>query len=307
LPFLSSLNQTELYSKVEKTAYSILPSDNPLKNPLNLIKLLKPKFLSESFNYLSEDQLPESRQRLKLIHTYGAVGAVELMIDHSVETPYTGLFKSGGIGLARLSLAKQGGIFTPGMAIKLLVDGESSTNIISMYSLEGQTLRNGESDNNFFSNAFSNIIDPPKSSILKILGNAFHRSIAYIAGGIPSETELPLDEMAAITPQGQKITDWNAPKKIVFVPNPELTERYQDMLKFSQKTLNKEEDFRFYLSMIDVGTKLYDVYVSDSTTSSKSTRGMLKIGKVVLTKALIASSFGDEALFFRHPRSLQKN
>jgi hypothetical protein len=113
-----------LWDKVSASPYAW--TNLPTKDPgfFELASLLRPRYDSVSFTQVS-DEMPEGRK--KLIHTYGSAAKIQLKIFPN--SSYTGLFKTGGMGIARLSLAKQDYTnFIPGMAIKILIDGQRSQN-----------------------------------------------------------------------------------------------------------------------------------------------------------------------------------
>lgn len=133
-----------LWSQIQRSEYSLdeLPTRN--WNPITSLNLLRPSFNAKSFTW-DHDEIMKGRPP-RLIHTYGSVAKVELQI--SQDSPYTGCFAPGyqHIGLARFSLARQDySNYIPGFALKFLNDGHTSSNIIAMYSVDGQG-----SNTNFF-------------------------------------------------------------------------------------------------------------------------------------------------------------
>jgi hypothetical protein len=113
-----------LWSKVTVKPYAMtsLPTKDP--SAFDMAKLFGGKYDSVSFTQAS-DEMPKNRE--KLIHTYGSAAKVELKIFPN--STYTGIFKTGGVGIARLSVAKQDKTnFIPGMALKVLIDGQRSQN-----------------------------------------------------------------------------------------------------------------------------------------------------------------------------------
>ena len=103
--------QRLLWKNVISNPYSLsnLPTDQP--SVLTLSKLFNPIYDRPSF-VTESDEIPYPG-REKFIHTYGSVAEVELRITQN--SSFTGIFRSGGIGLARLSLARQNDAnFIPG-------------------------------------------------------------------------------------------------------------------------------------------------------------------------------------------------
>ena len=228
-------------------------------------------FLRVSFDHDS-DEMPEGRE--KLIHPFGAVGKVELVAEAG--HPWTGLFRSGAIGLARLSLAgppRYGKSFTPGLAVKLLVDGRASVNLHVMHALEGQVAWN------YFEREFSNIIPPPESFLLRILAVKFSRAKA-------DPNRLPVRALAGVDRSGASEAMPDAPAQLWFVPTPEVANRADK---------DTDEDFRTKLARIPAGTTLYTVFGAATEDGKR-----FRIGTLVLRSPIVASRWADERLFFRH-------
>ena len=76
--------------------------------------------------------------RDKYIHTIGNVAAVKFV--SSQKHPFSGMWKGADYGVVRLSLAAAAGTTNtaPGMGLKFLIDGMDSSNLVAMYSVDGQ-------------------------------------------------------------------------------------------------------------------------------------------------------------------------
>jgi len=85
----------------------------------------------------TEDYMPDGR--VKWIHPLGSCGKVKFVANDYSKKTYSGLFKGGDFGIARLSLAGDPGKlgYAPGMALKFFRKDKISGNIISMFSLDG--------------------------------------------------------------------------------------------------------------------------------------------------------------------------
>jgi len=268
---------------MKKSDFTHLPSTDP-GIISGILRLFSSSFLWTTFTHVS-DEMPEGR--LKLIHTYGSVAEVEFKMNS--DSRYSGLFKTGGVGLARLSLAKQSGGFTPGMGLKLLIDEQHpSVNFQVMYSLDGQG-----NNRNIFENEFKNVIDPPSSFILKGLGQAFELAIRCLPGRTESgkplnATTLPLLEAAQINADGTQVASEsvNEPFIVIFTPTDEVKKL------FSSKV---DKDFRLGLAEIPPGMTLYTVSVKKDRESAAEV-----IGSLTTTSTFIASEYGDQKLFFQH-------
>ncbi len=235
------------------------------------LKKLKGLFsLAPSFDYIN-DEMPENRS--KIIHANGSSGKISFIA--AAGQPFTGIYQTGAIGLARLSLAATPSdtSYTPGMAIKFLLPQHQSLNLHVMNALEGQ----GE-DWNFFAKEFSNKISHPTSWVLTAVEKIF-------AWTRSPANDLPVDHISAWNNQGQKIAKITAPESLYFKPSINVRN-----LIYSKS----RKDFRISLLDIPVGP-LYEVY------------GLLKgteyhIGTLMLDSKLFASDYGDQELFFQHQR-----
>jgi len=180
-------------------------------------------------------------------------------------------------GIARLSLAKEPPSYTPGMALKLLVDGRPSENILVMHSLDGQ----GE-NYNFFAKSFSNIIANPTSPLLKAIAIAFRKAIQKM-NRQAQPTNLPTANLSKVKGNGQMVKKHRYPAQLIFDPA---------VAKFSK---DDKTDLRIQLKTLKPGTTLYKVYARDSKNS-----GVQFIGKLVLESKFVASKFSDRWLLFQH-------
>lgn len=264
-----------LFAQFERTRFTKLPALEAV-NPLKFLF----SHLMTKIDLVS-DEAPSGYE--KSIHAHGVAAKVAFEAD---DNPYTGLFQGAPHGIIRLSLTSdpKGKDFAPGLALKLLVDGQPSRNISALYKLSGQG-----SNHNFFQNELSNIIPTqidPKS--LFSMGNFGRVTI--------NPTKIAVNPFAAVDAKGEKIDNPNSPVQIYFVPNHKL-----DM-----KT--SAHDFRDDLLKIPEGTVLYDVYATSETGSNFRTIDedrrdkAVKIGRLLTRSAFIASDFGDRRLFFRHYR-----
>lgn len=259
--------------KIVPTTYTVLPPIKFTSIFWKFFKLLSPSYLAVSFNLVS-DEFPKNRERL--IHPNGAVATVEWVADPDVQM--SGIFETGAIGLARLSLAGNphaARSYIPGMGLKLLIDGNPSVNLQVMHSLMGQG-----KDQNFFKENFSNIIpDPP--FFLWLFAKAF-------ATAKNPPTVLNVDHLSLIQRDGAPVEEDRiiSVYQIILVPNHEL---YID-----SKTPN---DFREELAKIKENSLLYSLYIRHTKKGE-----LVKIGSLVTRSRFISSAYGDERLFFQHYR-----
>jgi hypothetical protein len=264
-----------LWKSIRDSAYA--PKTLPQFPPVfSMGALLDPVFLRTTMTHES-DVMPAGRQ--KLIHTYGTVAQIRLVVD--TDHPYTGLLKSGAIGLARASLALKtpGWSFTPGLAVKLFVDGAASQNFFVMDSLDGQG-----SDFNYFSKRFATVVQPPENPTLKLVAGAFDEAVASINMN-GSSMALPLEHLSTIDAKGKLVKAPRFPARLVFVP------------VFKGFASDDVTDFRDQFTRIAPSTRLYDVFASETLAGDKD---LVRIGHVITESAFVASQFGDEQLFFKH-------
>lgn len=285
-----------LYKKVLDSKYSLL---NVLLYDAGIVKgiglgltnLLDDKFLKPSFDHTC-DEMPEGR--VKLIHSIGNVGKVLLKVTHETKEKYSGVFTKGTEikGLARLSLAMPSPApFTPGMALKFLIDGRPSLNILAMNSLDGQESKN------FFEKTFTNDIPEPDVAnadpFKQKMFAAFEKAIkSFSSKNRP--TYLPLTDWAKVTADGKDVAaaDVSAPHAFVFVPTSEAKKSQEG---YSFLTLLRKK-----LQKIKRGTKLYDVKIVHNKGDEPEDFGELYLLDEKDNRFQY-SSFGDKKLFFQHP------
>lgn len=89
-----------------------------------------------SFDYISDEMPPN---RTKAIHSVGYIGKAHWVPTDNAKSKYTGVFKTEGDLLLRMSLAKQAenGNLAPGLSLKFMRDNVQSANMFSLVSLTG--------------------------------------------------------------------------------------------------------------------------------------------------------------------------
>ena len=214
--------------------------------------------------------------RKKFVHRFGSVACIKFVPQR--ETAYTGMFATESRGLIRLSLTaapEEAGSFIPGAAVKLLVDGNPSQNLVVMHSLDGQ----GD-DRNFFKHALTNVL-PPLRSFLIVSVEAAMRVAGF------DLRHVVVDALSKIAPDGTVVVQPRAPRQIWLTPTGNHG--------FTAET----EDFRQGLAQIPAGTELYRLEAEDAEGARVS------LGSIITTSAFVASKFGDEQLFFQHEAAPQ--
>jgi hypothetical protein len=226
--------------------------------------------LKPSFDH-GGDEEPEGR--VKILHVNGCVGKIAFL--PAPNHPFTGIYKTGALGLARLSLATPPADkeYVPGIAVKFLIPHHESLNLQAIYSLEGQN-----ENWNFFANNFSNQVPHPTGWTLKAIEKIFEwvRSPA---------NDLPLWHVASWTNEGKFVSNVVYPERIYLKPSDRVKNSIPE---------NSREDFRKSLSQLSTGP-LYEVYGEYKNKE-------YYIGTLVLESSLLASNYGDKTLFFQHQR-----
>ncbi|KAK9839831.1 hypothetical protein WJX81_004890 [Elliptochloris bilobata] len=276
-----------LWSNIDGSAYAdeALPMSDP--SLLATLPLVWPPYLKKTFLNGGDELEPG---RIKVIHTYGSTAKVALQFAPTAggAARYTGVYGSDCSGLARISMARLAfDSFTPGMALKVLVNGRPSINMVAMYSLDGQG-----KDRNLFSNTWSHFLAKPASFPLKVVGAAFHMALPLISSersGRPLDEEhMPLLEGAQVGPDGAPVNVVRAPHQLLYKPTPEVTRLYAPHMA---------ADIRVALRKIPAGTVLWEVWAKPSEAAPEE-----RIGRIVTESEFVTSKYGDEKLYFQHQR-----
>lgn len=261
--------QSILWKNISANPYSELPA---LTGEKGVKFNYSFKTLDKSFTNKGDEFKTD---RVKVIHQWGSAVQIEFKVTD--ECPYTGLFRDGAVGIARLSLAlpfaEDGDDFVPGLAIKLLVDGQPSQNIFVMEKLEGQ-----ERNTNFFKSTFTNILPDPASIKTWIGQQVFEQ---FVENAI----HLNVNHVASVTSTGLAVETVSAPFQLLFKPANGLALPADSL------------DFRKDLAQLPVGTVLYDVYGKDTSAKNSTLR---KVGQIVTTSTFVSSEYEDKSLYFQH-------
>jgi len=264
--------QDILWTNIVNSEYSSLPVEDSFFSKL---ALSNPIYLIKSF-INSSDELPEGRK--KLIHAYGSTAKISLKITNP---KYLGIFKTGGIGIARLSIAQKWNAdtaFTPGMAIKLLVDGEPSINLHVMNSVDGQG-----TNHDFLSCAFSNVLPPAKTILGQMITGSFNRAVRLLNTIMNNKGPIDADHLPLLQACRVVAPNTLCPSQIIFRP----------IADFGGSGL--EDDFRKDLAKIPPGTVLYYLKAVGVPGENEEL-----IGQLVTESRFVASDYGDKKLFFSH-------
>lgn len=267
-----------IWQKIEASRYTNLPeiTGSSMAGGLNL---LKPKFLSTTFNHAG-DELPEGRE--KHIHKWGTSILVN-WVPFPKHT-YSGLFAEGSSNvLLRFSYAKppQNDHSIPGMAIKVFIDNKPSVNLMAMNGL------NEQQGLNIFENPFTNALPAPRWSLQSFLLSHSFASTLKMLGDKGSPLVLKTEHFASVKNNGSKVEHVHAPYKLIFKPTA------------SAKALmeNKTDDFRTVLAGQGKGLELYEIFAIDQERGGDH---LDYIGSLFGASDFVASEYGDSKLFFQH-------
>lgn len=235
---------------------------------------------------MTQWEFPMWGHRQKYTHQVGCVGKVKFVSKGN--HPYTGIFKGSDTGIVRLSSTTNPetyGYVSPSMALKFLIDGGDSANLVSMYGLDGQP-----DEWNFFQHTFTNnALAWSNDFQVMALANHFKRWATDIIQAVGCSN------MAVRTQDGSFEKDAKFPFSMTFVPDDELKAHFPNKL-----VNNNKMGYMDQLKAIPANHKLYKVMALDKP---KQMGGKLSyIGDLVLDGKMTSSKWGDENLFFRHQK-----
>ena len=184
-------------------------------------------------------------------------------------------------GILRVSLTEspQSGLYKPGLALKVLIDGRKSANVSMLVNLDGY------SNSNIFSETFSNIVPKPVTTKGKLGVALFRLRSKY-------PRAIKLDEFSKVSQTGEIINDEGIIKQVYFVPVERL-----------KNDGNLNGDPRFYMeTLLSPGETLFHVYgrANGGYEYSKHGTNSEYLGDLIIDSHFISSSFGDDQLFFNH-------
>lgn len=299
----ASEKRDELHQRL-RTPYTTLPTESE-GDPTSMVD---EAFLQATFTHLADEMPPANPRggnlhpRPKLIHCFGVCGLAELKLDDP--SRFSGLLACPSLPLVvRLSNGQNprspDKTFVPGVAIKALVDGKPSRNLVFGGDVDGQ------SGTAFFASALHSWIGCPTSWQLVVLNAAFEQATADPAfnRGVPQGVrEMPCRHLCDVRPDGTAVPDDDvkAPLALQLRPTAAITAWW------ASQSDAAAVDFRTVLGRIPAGTALYDVLEESPAAPPPGEVGRgpatpVKVGQLVLTTSLVASPFGDRRLFFAHP------
>jgi len=265
--------QTILWDFVSRYPYG-----DERRPPLNttifqlMIRLINRGNLRKAFDVDIDVRPP----RTKAFHPCGTMAKIRFVIDG--QHPFTGLFATGAVGLARMSLAMGEQNYGPSGAFKFLIDGaHRSENLLLDQSLDTQTSRD------FFERAPTNLTLKPSTYPLKLV----FPLLDWWLSAISNPMFQSLEHLAAVNCDGTTADPVVAPQ-LVFLygpaplhPDPATTRDFRDILK-----------------AIPSGTTLYRIFGRMNETADQ-----IYIGSLQTESPFVASEFGDRIVSLRHTRS----
>jgi len=273
----------------------------------------------------------------KLIHSYGAVAKVKVVMTEegkAANLGYTGMFADGfDHGLFRLSIVSDfskfkacgrscefADNFKPSMALKMLRDGEVSSNAVAQVNLglgvgPKEDLDHGipgwEDSLNFFKFTHATWLPAPTTEVAGVGALIVNRIFSF-ASESDEIAGVGIRELAAAGGHKSKRSSGvKAPRMIYFVPTDEMTE-----MKFSDGDHDPRHDFR----TIPTGTAVYKIVALAEgkhclkepltpfywETLPEDCKGP-HLANVVTKSKFVSSDWGDRRLFFQHERLKTKN
>lgn len=247
-----------------------------LHTPVSMLSLF------QSFNNPS-DEVPKIFifNRRKVLHPMGVVAKVRYRATGDL----TGLLgDKDAVGLVRLSIAAPllpGVPFTPGMALKLFVDGKPSVNTHAIHSLDGQGR-----DMSFFRYAFNTELPEPKSTLLKA-------AKVWFSFYSKNPLRLGVDAFTSLEKNGDRVANPSPLYSLSFEAPPETKILYNQLTA----SYGRDTDFRTLLQQFKGPLVLFRVF-------ARTAQGIQSpIGEIVLEDSPVASSYSENNLFFNHTHS----
>lgn len=269
---------TRLISATAHTARSLPPLVLPFRQaPLTEIGVvLKKDELAKALTRTSDLMEPG---RPKLIHARGAVARVAFEADP--ESPFSGLLApppaGGAIGLLRVSQVARivgDAAVTPALALKLLIDGTASADVLAMNHTVGQGR-----DFNPFTNPMTNDLSDTHDEL-----RFAQRMMSFFFKRISRQPRRMVSRhLATHHRDASPVSEPLGPERLEFHATSSAKAIFTDRAGV---------DFRIVLGELEPGTTIYEIF---GITGGQRTR----VGSLQLATAFVSSDGGDR-LFFRH-------
>ncbi len=218
--------------------------------------------------------------RPKFIHARGSVAMVRFQPDEL--SPFTGLLArsdegGGAVGLVRMSLVARvfgDAAYTPALALKLLIDGTPSADVLAMNHTVGQGR-----DFNLFSNTMTNDLSYTHNEL-----RTAQRLMSVLFNRVSRQPRrMVSDHLAQVDNTGTIVDEPIAPDRLIF----ESTQAARAVFIGRAGV-----DFRIVLGEMAPDITLFTV---------TGVRGpeRVPVGTITMTTPFVSSDGGDR-LFFRH-------
>lgn len=223
------------------------------------------------------DTMPINRK--KVTHPIGVHTKVEF-IAHP-DSPYTGMFRGNKYGYMRISdtvkTFPHKGKTAPGFGWKMLRDGMSSANIMTMFAFDGQTSMN------FFKNRWTTILRESNNVCAR---NTIMKHLATVTDHVGCTSVM---EVAMFDEQGNEEPEPNWPYELNVEPYDVYgwTDEYQN-------------DFQDQLEVIPDNTVMFKVIGYDEPPELGGEE--VPMGWIVSRSKTISSFWADQQVFFQHRR-----
>lgn len=259
----------------QKTRYAELP---PMRYSMlaATLGMLDLALLRRAFHTVADVRPP----RTKLFHPFGSCAKVVLV--PAAGHGFTGIYETGALGLARLSLAMDASAFMPAAGFKWFVDGRASRNLLIDRSLNPDPVKD------FFTSNPTNISE---SASIPPLGPNWWIIRPWLAL-ISYPIAQPVAQLASVTRDGETVTDPRSPFQIFATPSAAV-----------RALSNAVDDYRTSLARIPPGTVLYEL----TALAAKGDAHAGALGSVVTESEFTASAFGDRVLSLHHTVTTAKD
>jgi hypothetical protein len=237
--------------------------------------------------------------RIKVIHGSGSAAAVAFQTvkgaprtaagSEQQSVRYSGLLAPGQqipgiLRIGEVGVPLGDPIF--GLAMKLFVNGQPSRNVHGMTRINGQP-----NERQPFALPITNMLLWNQGTNFGIV--AVLKTLQLVK---PDSLQVPVDHLTRITPDGRDVDAAIYPHEITYTPEPRVARVIHQLLAD-----NPAMDIRQAFRAIPVGTVLYRVKARRNGPNGIC-NDFAEIGRVVLVSPLVASSYEDRTLYFRHNR-----
>lgn len=275
VPSAAAIKREHLWVAGQKTRYVDLPPSraNMITTALGIANV---PLLRRAFHTFTDVRPP----RTKIFHPFGTCAKVTWV--PATGHPFTGLYETGAIGLARLSLAMDDTAFMPAAGFKWFIDGHESQNFLTFRNLNPYPVKD------FFTSDPANISDLPTKPPLGPAWWFLKRWMSLVS----YPAAQPVAQLAKMDRYGQTAGTPCSPFEIFATPTKTVCD-----------LSNGYDDFRVSLARIPAGTVLYEL----TALAAKGDAHVVPLGRIETESEFTASAFGDHVLAMHHLVSAPKD